>query len=78
MCVFSKPKTPSMPALPPAPSPAPTPTPEIVSGVDEQERRRKIDKQRLGFASTLKTSARGIFGSGSQVNAPSSGNQTLG
>ncbi len=66
------------PAPPPTPAPAPTPTPEMISGVNDDERRRKLDRQRMGFASTLKTSQRGIFGSGSQVNAPAVGSKTLG
>lgn len=59
---------PPAPPAPPAPAPGPTPTiisPSNVEGVNsEEERRKKLQKMRQGLSSTIKTSARGISGSG--------------
>ena len=50
------------------PTPAPIPqaiAPSAVEGrVSEDERRQKLSRMRSGLASTIKTSARGLTGSG--------------
>ena len=54
-----------------APTPAPAPqtiNPSEVEGVvSEDERRKKLTRMRNGLASTIKTSARGLTGSGSDL-----------
>jgi len=68
MCFFSSPKTPSVPT-PPAPSPAPSPIKpsSVEAQVSDEERRRKLQRMRFGLASTIKTSAKGLTGSGSDL-----------
>lgn len=81
MCLgslFSKPKSPAMPAAAPLPAPAPVPTPSEVSPqVAGDARRKKLEQLRRGLSSTIKT--RGIVGSGAELQ-PSSlvGSSTLG
>jgi len=84
MCFFSSPKPPPTPiAPPPPPTPAPPPTPTITpSNVSPQEqaegRRRKLERLRYGLSSTIKTSARGITGSGADLQSPATGKVKLG
>lgn len=64
----SKPKV-----VQPEPVPTPAPTPQIVapSEVDsaktEEERRKKLNRLRRGMMSTIKTGAKGISGSGTDL-----------
>ena len=85
MCFFNKPKAPDPVVVTPPPNvsqpPAPTPTvqPSTVSPQQQAEtRRKKLARLRSGLASTIKTSARGITGSGADLSAPASGKQNLG
>ena len=82
MCFFSKPKQPQMPVPiqgPPPPAPTPTITPAEVNPLDQQDARRKrLAKQRFGLASTIKTSARGVAGTGVDLSAPVTGKTALG
>ena len=59
------------PAAVAAPTPAPTPqaiAPSTTEGmVSEDERRKKLQRMRNGLASTIKTSAKGLTGSGSDL-----------
>ena len=59
------------PAAQPIPQAAPTPqaiAPSAVEGnVSEEERRQKLSRMRNGLASTIKTSAKGLTGSGSDL-----------
>jgi hypothetical protein len=79
MCIFGTPKTPS---VSPAPAPAPAPTPVQSEGVigDEESRRKRLQRQRMGLYSTIKTSPRGILGSGAELssNQAQGGKKTLG
>ena len=60
-----------MPSAGPVPQAAPTPqaiAPSAVEGnVSEDERRQKLSRMRNGLASTIKTSAKGLTGSGSDL-----------
>jgi hypothetical protein len=82
MCLpglFSKPKTPEMPAVAPAPAPTPTPTPSEVSPqMSDEARRKRLERLRSGFASTIKTGARGITGAGAELSPTGSGKTKLG
>lgn len=53
------------------PLPAPTPQAiapsEVEGAVSEDERRKKLTRMRRGLASTIKTSAKGLTGSGSDL-----------
>ena len=52
----------------PAQSPAPTIQPSAVEGrASDEERRQKLSRMRNGLASTIKTSAKGLTGSGSDL-----------
>ena len=68
MCFGGGQKT---PAAQPIPQAAPTPqaiAPSAVEGnVSEEERRQKLSRMRNGLASTIKTSAKGLTGSGSDL-----------
>lgn len=59
------------PAATPVPQAAPTPqaiAPSAAEGmVSEDERRQKLSRMRNGLASTIKTSAKGLTGSGSDL-----------
>lgn len=61
------------PAITQVPAPAPAPTPqaippsEVEGRVSEDERRRKLTRMRSGLASTIKTSAKGLTGSGADL-----------
>lgn len=58
------------------PDPVPTVTEEQVSTEsNEQSRRSRINRLRAGLASTIKTSARGITGTGAELYS-SSGRKT--
>ncbi len=66
MCIGGSPK---MPAPQPLPSPSPVPTPsESSPQASDDARRRKLEQMRAGLASTIKTSARGIVGSGAELS----------
>lgn len=59
------------PAAQPTPAPDPAPTPiapsEVESIATSEERRQKLAKMRQGLASTIKTSAQGVAGAGSDL-----------
>lgn len=79
MCssVFSTPKveTPKVTE----PDPVPTVTEEEVSTEsNEQSRRSRLNRMRAGIASTIKTSSRGITGTGADLYNSSGGKKTLG
>jgi hypothetical protein len=59
------------PAVAPPPDPSPTPVqPSKVEGqVTSEERRRKLERMRRGLQSTIKTSSRGLTGSGADLLA---------
>ena len=75
MCFFSKPKappTPPMPSSPPPMAPPPVITPSEVSPQQQGESRRKrLEQQRFGLASTIKTSSRGLTGQGPELSSAS-------
>jgi len=71
MC-FGSPKPPAQsappvqtppPTLTPPPTPTPTPS-EVSPQASNEARRKRLELQRAGFAGTIKTSSRGITGSG--------------
>jgi len=84
MCFGSKPQPAPQPPIiqaPPQITPAPAPIiqPSEVSAQDQAEgRRKKLARQRAGLQSTIKTSAKGIVGSGAELSAPTTGKTTLG
>lgn len=78
MCIFGSPKTPDI-SPPPAAAPAPTITPsEVSSQSSEEARRKRLQQLRSGLASTVKTSARGIVGSGPELQQSGAGKTKLG
>ena len=69
MC-FGSPKMPDPPKATPAPSPSPVITPSEVSPQEKAEgRRKKLARLKYGLASTIKTSPRGIFGTGAELTS---------
>lgn len=67
MC-FGGPKPQSTPVQPtPAPSPTLIPPSEVEGVVSQDERRQKINRLRNGLASTIRTSAKGLTGSGADL-----------
>jgi hypothetical protein len=78
MCFFSKPKTPEFKPVP-APPPTPIPQPSEVSPLAEDEaRRRRLERQKSGFAATLKTGPRGVVGAGPELQPRIAGRVSLG
>jgi hypothetical protein len=82
MCFGSKKQSmPAAPTIVSAPAPAPTPT-IIPSEVSPQQagesKRKRLEQLRYGLASTIKTGTRGIMGSGSELQAPTTGKKKLG
>lgn len=68
MCFGGKPKAPEPPKAAPPPAPIPVITPSEVSPQEQAEgRRKKLSRLRYGLASTIKTSPRGIFGTGAEL-----------
>lgn len=64
---------------PPAPAPAPTITPSTVSAQAAGETRRKqLERLQTGIASTIKTSPKGIIGTGAELQAAGTGKERLG
>lgn len=62
--------------VPPPPAPAPTPMPADVTPVQSAEQRRaKVAAMKYGMSSSILNvgGARGITGTGSDVNAPAAG-----
>ena len=62
----------SQASAPPAPPPDPPPSPivsvsQVEGQVTEEERRRKLERLRRGLRSTIKTSSRGLTGSGADL-----------
>ncbi len=58
------------PAPPPPPAPAPVPTPEQASpNAGNDARQAMLQRMRFGLVSTIKTSPRGITGSGPDLTA---------
>lgn len=75
MC-FSSPKSPAPTPLPP---PAPTPIAAESNIGADAARRTQLEKLRMGLASTIKTSPRGLTGSGANlVGSTTTGKKTLG
>jgi hypothetical protein len=69
----------SAPAPTPMPPPAPTPVATEGGGASDAARRAALQKMRMGLASTIKTSPRGLTGSGANlVGANQSGKSKLG
>lgn len=67
-------KSPDMPNTAPAPSPESNPPPTIVPSEisaqsADESRRKRLQSLRYGLASTIKTSPRGITGSGPELRA---------
>jgi hypothetical protein len=63
----------------PTPSPAPVPTPSETSGqLAGESRRKRLERLRGGFGSTIRSGGRGITGRGADLSAPSSGKTLLG
>ena len=59
------------PSVVAAPSPTPTPTPTVTSPIATATARAKsLDQFRYGLASTIKTSAGGVTGTGADLKAP--------
>lgn len=78
MCtsLFSKPKTPDIPApAPVAPAPVPTPS-EVSPQMAGDARRRQMEKLRRGLSSTIKN--KGIVGGGAELAPSLMGKQSLG
>jgi len=74
MCIFSKPKTPAPPVMPATPAPPPmppppTPTPEVASQVASDSRKKRLEQLQYGLASTIKTGARGLTGTGADLKS---------
>lgn len=81
MCLgslFSKPKAPAMPPIPPAPAPTPVPTPSEVSPqMAGDARRKQLERLRRGLSATVKS--RGITGGSAELSpAVLQGSRTLG
>lgn len=77
MCFGGSPKTPS---VTPAPTPSPTPTisPSSVSPASSnQSRQKRLESLRMGMMSTIKTSPKGLTGTGSDLLAPSLTGKTM-
>ena len=61
----------SAPAATPPPAPQPIPTPTAVNPVaNAQDRAKNLASYQYGLASTIKTGAMGITGSGPELRAP--------
>lgn len=61
----------SAPAPTPPPPPPPTPTPTAINPVaNATDRAKNLESYRYGLASTIKTGAGGITGSGPELRAP--------
>lgn len=70
---------PPMVSAPPAPAPAPTILPSSVSAQAAGETRRKqLERLQYGIASTIKTSPKGILGTGPDLQASGTGKDKLG
>lgn len=71
MCIFSKPKSPSVVQAPAVP--APPPPPQVVAPTEvsaqsaDESRRKRLERIRNGLAGTIKTGARGITGNGANL-----------
>ena len=69
------------PVVTPPPEPAPQPSPiatEVSPQVTADTRRKRIAQMRHGMLSTIKTSPKGITGSGENLSAPVGGKEKLG
>lgn len=80
MCTGILGKKPSTPAVAPPPDPAPMPSAaEDNPQTTAEERRLKLERMRRGLASTIKTSSRGLTGSGADLTQQTlAGKTTLG
>lgn len=77
MCWGKKQKYPE-PKLP-DPSPTPVSPSEVESNVSADERRQKLERMRRGLVSTIKTSSRGLTGTGPDLATQTlTGKNTLG
>lgn len=73
---FKAPKM-DQPAPTPPPDPAPVPTPdETAPQSAEQSRRSRVNRLRAGIASTIKTSPRGVTGTGADLYPSMGGGKT--
>lgn len=71
MCFMKSPKVPEAQPIP-EPAPAPSPVPSTTSSqTAEESRRKRLESTRYGLASTIKTGARGISGTGADLNSTS-------
>ena len=76
--------TPEIPKLPEAPKQEPLPTvgqgssPSPTETAAQDARKRRLQLSRAGFQSTIKTSSRGITGTGADLASAYSGKQKLG
>lgn len=70
MCFFgSSPKQPT-PAPPPTIAPAPSPTADLTNPQEtSQQRTRRMAALRYGLLSTIRTSARGVAGTGADLTS---------
>lgn len=64
------------PSPPPTPAPAPVPTAAQGTIGDEEGRRKRLERQRMGLAATIKTSPRGIFGGGADLAGSNQGGKS--
>ena len=65
-CFGGKPATPAV-QPPPDPAPSPVGPSEVESQVSAEDRRRKLERLRRGLRSNIKTSAKGLSGSGADL-----------
>lgn len=79
MCFGGKPTSPPAISAPPTPAPAPTITPSEVSAQAKNEARQKqLERLRYGLSSTIKTSGRGLVGTGAELSPTGTGKAKLG
>ena len=78
MCI-STPKAPEAPKASPPPAPAPVPVPEEVAPQSaESSRTSRLKRLRAGLASTIKTSPKGVLGTGEDLYSSMGGKTQLG
>ena len=75
-CFGGSPKV-ETPAPPPTPAPMPTPTPSEISPQSATDaRKRRLDQMRFGMASTVRTTTRGLTGTGANLNDQNNSGKT--
>ena len=76
MCFGSKPKAPDAVA---APAPMPPPPSPVDAMVTEGNTKQRLERLKFGLASTIKTSPKGVSGTGADLTNTNSGlKKTLG